>query len=416
MFAHHVEAEILQRPDVERHRLFARRREESVRPPALVKRAHQEGRLVVEEEPEDALRVAARRDLAHPEIAFHRVRAARRREVVEIRRVRRPQADGRRQRERHLAVDGRPARARDLDRHLRLRELRTADVERERHRPPVDVGRRRVARDVGLGHGFQPHRLPDPRHARVEAPLRLEALLAARVDEVLRRVPRTDRQLVLTVRDVVRNVERERQVPALVRHVRHLAVADEDLRAEIDRAEVQEDALAGPLPAVDLARVPEELVRPEEPPDAGERGLDRERHADPAVPGRRTSRRVRHGRDGVVPRAVQVRPAVAHELRARVLPPGVRVRHLLAPRRRQRPRRRDTRRTDCSAHDSHFHRMFPFVQFKPLQLPQSTRKPSGLLRFAQSRKGTRPDLEALRAVVGSVDVSHGETEARRESG
>ena len=205
-----------------------------------------------------------------------------------------------------------------------------------------------------LRHVLHPHRLPDPRHARVEAPLRLEALLAARVHEILRRVPRADRQLVLLVRDVVRDIERERQISALVRHVRHLAVSDEDLRAEVDRAEVQEDALAGTLPDVDRARVPEELVGLQEPPDAGERGLYRERHADPAVPGRRTPRRVRDARHGVVPVAVQARPAVAHKLGTRIVAPGVCARHLLAPRRRQRHCQHSTRREDHSAHDSHF--------------------------------------------------------------
>ena len=55
VLAEHVEAELLEHFEVVLHRLVGRRREQPVRPPALIERADLEERLVVEHEAHDAL-------------------------------------------------------------------------------------------------------------------------------------------------------------------------------------------------------------------------------------------------------------------------------------------------------------------------------------------------------------------------
>ena len=65
---------------------------------------------------------------------------------------------------------------------------------------------------------------------------------------------------------VRREINRERQLPALVRRGRHLVMAEVDDRAEIDRAEVEQYLLARFWIQVELARVPQVLIRRQETP------------------------------------------------------------------------------------------------------------------------------------------------------
>ena len=158
----------------------------------------------------------------------------------------------------------------------------------------------------------------------------------------------------------------ERILPALVRNVRHLVVPDEDHRAEVDPAEMEEYPLARLRVALYRARVPEELVGLEEPPDAGESALYRERDEYLAVPLLRASGRIRHARDGVVPFAVQVRPVRAHHLRTRIAPPRVVGRALLAPRRHHRRSLRQSCGKRRAQHNSNLiHLHSPKLTFAP---------------------------------------------------
>ena len=91
---------------------------------------------------------------------------------------------------------------------------------------------------------LHPHRLPDAAHARVEACVSLERLLATAVDEILRRIPYEHRKGVIPLLSVWREINRERQLPTLVRRLADLVVSEEHDRAEIHRAEVEEYLLA----------------------------------------------------------------------------------------------------------------------------------------------------------------------------
>ena len=104
--------------------------------------------------------------------------------------------------------------------------------------------------------GLHPYGLPDAAHARIEAGVGLEGLLAAAVDVRLGRVPHEHGERVLALLRVGREVDRERELSALVRRAAHLVVAEVHDRAEVDRAEMEENLLARLRVEVDLARVP----------------------------------------------------------------------------------------------------------------------------------------------------------------
>ena len=282
--------------------------------------------------------VPALLDLAHSEIAVHDVLPVLRGEVVELRILRRPKRNGCRKAD--CAGDSGDEclaqRRRAAENLHRSRFPVSRSPKCQRHLALVDVGEDLVGLDVLLRHRLHPHSLPDSGNARVEAARRIEALLAAGVDEVLGRIPYAHRELVFALLHIVCDVDRERILPALVRNVCHLGVSDEDHRAEVHSAEVEEYPLAWLRIAFDLACIPEKLVGLEEPPDAGKSALYRERDEYLAVPLLRASWRIRHARDGVVPFAVQVRPVRAHHLRTRIAPPRVLGRDLFAPRRHHR--------------------------------------------------------------------------------
>ena len=108
--------------------------------------------------------------------------------------------------------------------------------------------------------------------------MRLERLLAARLHEVLRRIPDQYAQLVGAFFRERRDIEREGQLAAFVEA--YLVVAEIHDGAEIDCAEVQEDALARFRVEVDRARVFEIFIRLQQPRHAGKNGFDCEGDAD----------------------------------------------------------------------------------------------------------------------------------------
>ena len=152
MLAEHIEAAVLQHLHVVFHPLLGRRGKKPVGPPSLVEGADHEVGLVVEEEPENALRVLALLDLAHAEVALHHVLAVLRREVVELRALRRPKGNWRGQLDRHwltgdeltFNAEARRRRGRrvlDFNRPVRPDcPGCPVNLEQQRHFPLVDVG------------------------------------------------------------------------------------------------------------------------------------------------------------------------------------------------------------------------------------------------------------------------------------
>ena len=73
MFAYHIESQIFSRLDIPSESLGARSRIESVRPPALVKRADLEEDFVVQRQPFDAVRIPLFGNLAHRRVSLNSV-------------------------------------------------------------------------------------------------------------------------------------------------------------------------------------------------------------------------------------------------------------------------------------------------------------------------------------------------------
>ena len=202
MLAVHVEPGVLQEPDIGAHGLFGRRREEAVRPPALVQRAVHEILFVVEVEPRHAQLVGLPFDLPHAEIALHVIMAdvggQVERERVEVRRLGRPQggirdrendwpapvrdhgfgddrfpgSEPRRQMVRERGASG-AFPLRDADREFRVGSI-AVRFDRDGDPFPVNVGHHMIALDVHARDAFQPHCLPNAGNARVETPVRIQ--------------------------------------------------------------------------------------------------------------------------------------------------------------------------------------------------------------------------------------------------
>ena len=321
MLAQRVEAHLLERADVELHRSLRRRREKSVRPPALIERAHHVVRLPVQEEAPDAVLVAPLLQRAHREVPLDGVRPVAHAETIQRRRLRAPAGEP----FRHLHHDVAAGKSLPLHgvyrvailQHLDLHErrARTRHVDLERHRPCVDVRRHAVRYHVVLRHLLRPDAPEYSRAAVVEARRRIEDLLSGGAERAgLGRIPHKHRQLVRAFLRLVSDVDDPRHVHGLVRHV-ELVVPEERLRAEVDGVEVEKRPHARLLRDVDRAPVPQELVGRQVAPHARELGLDGERHGDLALPRRRPHERVRDRRNRVVPLAVQASPVRAHHLR-----------------------------------------------------------------------------------------------------
>jgi len=366
--ADHVAGDPLEELHVERRRGVAGRREDAVRPVALVQRTDLEDGLVVQADPREARRVLRQGNLPHAEVAGDLVGdlpgilevAERDADVVEERIIRRP---GLGVLDRHF--DSRqPAAGRDFlgpVQHDDIGLVRLGDelaVEFDDQPAVVQVGRQLQPGDPPSGHRLQPHRLPDARRGGVAEALSLfrQRLLSDGLVADVGRVPDAQDDLVLAVLaggQRVGDVEGERVVTPLV--VADLHAVDPDPRVPVDGLEVQHDPPPGPAGRnLERPPVPQKLVGADDLLDARQDRLDAERDEDLAVPlpRRRRLQRVervepgvgdasagpwaRFALDGVVPQAVQVQPLLADHLRAGVLRPGVLARHVLRPARLQR--------------------------------------------------------------------------------
>ena len=381
VLAEHVEAGLLEPAQLPRHGLVGGGRQQAVGPPALVERPVLEDRLAVE--PEVGLldlRAGADRHPAHREIRADRVgrraghlgpgvgrplRLAERRQlrpllgplarapgvldrhqldrqVVEERVLGRPEL-GLGDLEPSLAVDADDRRRDRLPLHQgRAAHRERVVLDRRVHQggdpepAGLDVGGEpQLAQRHVRRHGLHPDGLPDPRDRRVPDAARVELLLAPRLLAGVRRVGDRQDQLIRGIAPGARSVAQERRDVEGERvgspGVRpDQAAVDPERALVVDRPEVEQDALAVPVPRHgEGAAIPEPVVGAERPADPRQRRLERERDEDLA----RELRRLRLGApgDGVVPQAVQVLPALPHELRPRILPPGVVRRDLLSP-------------------------------------------------------------------------------------
>ena len=147
--------------------------------------------------------------------------------------------------------------------------------------------------------------------------LELPVLLAARLREIGWIVFRPDDDLAARAAQEIRDVQGERRVPALMA-TGHRAV-EPDGRGVIDRAEVQEQAIAGrEWRHLDHAPVPARVVEPGVSDTTLDR-LRRKRHHDPAIPGDIAGPLVSSVTvQRKLPDAVQGQPGRAPQLRPRI--------------------------------------------------------------------------------------------------
>jgi hypothetical protein len=166
-------------------------------------------------------------------------------------------------------------------------------------------------------HRLHPHRLPDAGGRRVPDARRVVALLAQRLAAGVGRVIDADDELLRAAAGLqrVRDVGGEAVVAALVRG--DLVAVHIDRGLPVDGVEVQQQPLAVPgARHRERAPVPHPVLAPV---DARQLGLDGERDDDALRQRPAERRRVAVLRGRELPRAVQVLPAVAHQLRPRVV-------------------------------------------------------------------------------------------------
>ena len=199
-----VEAHLLRDLDVVLQGVVGGRGVEAVGPPALVERAVEERDLAVELDAGDAGLVLAHLDLAHAEVALHRVGVVAREfdgQVVKVRRVGAPEL-GVGDLDADLAAAGGGA---DLlaavgdghghgHGHVAVAAL---DVGRDDDFAGVDVGGDLQAVDVGGRDGFEPNGLPDAGDGRVPDALGVEVLLAVGLGGAVGGVVDAQRHLVV---------------------------------------------------------------------------------------------------------------------------------------------------------------------------------------------------------------------------
>ena len=124
------------------------------------------------------------------------------------------------------------------------------------------------------------------------------------------------------------SVEREVVTPPVV--LTPQAAVDPASPLLVPRTEVQQDPLPAPVPRhVEAPAIPQPVVGRERLADPGQCRLERERDED--LPRELRGERLGAPGDGVIPQPVQGLPALPHELRPRVFPPGVVRRDLLPP-------------------------------------------------------------------------------------
>ena len=180
--------------------------------------------------------------------------------------------------------------------------------------------------------------------------MRLNRLLAERIDKALGRVPHPDEQVVRPLPHQVGDIVGEAGLRALVRNA-CLHAVHEHLRAEVNSVEAENQPAAGNGIGGKSAAVLDHLAGGCKPSDAGKRGLDRERNEDFACDN------IAHyalgivGDDGIVPRSVEGCPAIAHHLRTRIFAPGVLGGYFFSERSHHRSRDNQT---------EHLYTSFPF--------------------------------------------------------
>ena len=335
-----VEAHLLLHLDVEPQGLVGRGGVQPVRPPALIELAELEERLVVEEQPVEAVARARHGDLPHARVTRDGV-AARQPYLhcVEKRIRRRPELRVRnRDANSRSRYAGRAADGAIAVEHAHGGGRRTAarGFHRDVQRARIDVRVETETRDVRGRHRLEPDRLPDPRDGRVPDAARVEHLLAPRLRPFVGRIPHPDDQLLRRgVGQRVGDVERERIVPAA------MLAGDPSVhghqRLPIDRAEVQQQTIAPGEPGfLEGASIPEPLVGPDRFRDAAQRRLDRKRDEDPA--GKAARPLPATGGDRVLPRTVEVLPRRSRHLRPWILGQRMLAVHVRGPPRHE-PRR-----------------------------------------------------------------------------
>ena len=306
VLAHHVEAEVPRRQEVGSHGLVRGRGEKTVRPVALVEKATQEERPVVEHETRRPDGVALDGYGAEGAVAAHAVLAIGDLEGIEVGVVGLPEprvGNG----DRHLSVvseSRRPASNGDA-------ESLTACGDPCPHRQGlgVGIGIKYELLDVGVRNLLEPDGLPDSRLGGVPHGAARELLLAAKLRARLARVPDADRELVLAFAERLADVENKRQVAAPV--LADLLAVEIDGAGEVHAIEVEQHASSrGGRRSLEAASVPEQLARLELPLDPRELRLGREGHDDSAVPpgGERRVPPVGPLDEGVVPPAVERPP------------------------------------------------------------------------------------------------------------
>ena len=119
-----------------------------------------------------------------------------------------------------------------------------------------------------------------------------------------------------------------------MRHIRRFNAVHEDLRTEIDAAEMEQNALFRSIGRhIEHATIPQLFVRLQQAFHAGNRRFNREWNENLARPFRRTV-----GFpfvDCILPQPVQILPVLTDKMRPWIFPPRVFRRDLLAPWRHQ---------------------------------------------------------------------------------
>ena len=201
-----------------------------------------------------------------------------------------------------------------LPAEMRVRVLISHNLRRNINSRTVEIGRYAKILDVRLRHRLKPHGLPDAALRGIPYAAAAGLLLAAAVEAAVGIVRDADGYEHTAVLYGVGDVRREWQVAADMAHDLHRVHPYR--RALVDRAEVQNDALARKLLRQrDVAPVPEVLPGLQTAVHARQLAFRRERDDYLSF---KLLGMPRRGGDGVLPRAVEVQPEAARKLRARV--------------------------------------------------------------------------------------------------
>ena len=210
VLSQYIEAHVAHELNVVHHRLVARRGVQPVRPVALIEHAGVKIRLAVEHKARTPVAVMSRGDGAHGKVALHPVLAQLRREVIQLRLLRRPEHGGG---DRHGYFGVRPALVPHSAEHDGARRVR-GRLHLNAHARRRDVRRYPQRRYIRLRHILHPYRLPYAALGGVPYAAALCALLAARILVRVRRVLYAHGQNILTARDIISYVNLKSRVSA----------------------------------------------------------------------------------------------------------------------------------------------------------------------------------------------------------